>query len=404
MCPEDSVDMSRLLHRASLVIQGGASPLADGAVLTENGSIVAVGPYEELQGEGALVDHGVAILAPALINCHAHLELSHLEPAKNPGSFTDMTMWIRDLLARRQVMPFDLSRARIVLEEFVQQGVACIVDIGNLKDSAAINQRGNIDVYFLLEQLGLSLHGTRVGLAYLRDAEIACTAHAPYSTSRVLLAEIKKKARENQSLFSIHVAESEDELQFLLNGGGAFRRFVEERGLWDGSYQAPGCGAVHYLDDIGVLDGQTMCVHCVHVSLEEIELLAKRRAHVCLCPGSNRYLGVGSAPVVKMLEAGLLPCLGTDSAASNPVLSMWEEMKTLREDHPSLSPQTVFLMATTAGARALGATEYGELSRGKTSRFLVVEGDGATRENVFDYLTSKGQDISVQWSEEREMI
>lgn len=391
----------RILHRAALVIPGYAPPFHDGAVLTENGTILSVAPFSELRGQGVLFDHGDAILAPALINCHSHLELSHLGTMGSQGSFADITEWIRDLITRRQGAEYDFTAARKAIDSFVAQGVAIIADIGNLRQSSLINERDDIDVFFLFELLGLSRKATEIVMDDLADAGLSCTAHAPYSTSLILLEEIKRKAREKNSLFSIHVAESETELLFLRNGQGPLRRFVEEKGVWDGSFVPPACGAVQYLDDLGVLDDRTMCVHCVHISEDEIKTLVKRGAHVCLCPASNRYLRVGTAPVGKMLEAGLQPCLGTDSAASNPLLSMWEEMKILRQDHPSLRSDAVFSMATKAGARALGAGQYGEISKGKTSRFLVIERNGVSGKNVFDYLTSIGRDISLKWSEER---
>ena len=83
---------------------------------------------------------------------------------------------------------------------------------------------------------------------------------------------------------------------------------------------------MEYLDSLGVLDSNTLCVHAVHVSKAEIVTLAEKKVRVCLCPGSNRFLGVGKAPVTEFLAHGILPALGTDSRASNTRLSMWREM------------------------------------------------------------------------------
>ncbi len=121
-----------------------------------------------------------------------------------------------------------------------------------------------------------------------KSLDIGCTPHAPYSTTPALLQAIKKQADQQGHIFSIHVAESKQEVDFLQFGTGVFREFLLERGAWDGSFTIPGKGSVQYLESLGVIDSNTLCVHGVHVNPAEIEILAKKKAKVCLCPGSNR--------------------------------------------------------------------------------------------------------------------
>ena len=121
------------------------------------------------------------------------------------------------------------------------------------------------------------------------------------------------------------------------------------------------------------MDERTLCIHAVHVSEEEIDLLAAACAKVCLCPTSNRFLRVGRAPVRGYLERGILPALGTDSRASNPELSLWREMRVLAEENPELDPARIFAMATLGGAQALGLeADYGALAPGRKADILVV--------------------------------
>jgi cytosine/adenosine deaminase-related metal-dependent hydrolase len=203
-----------------------------------------------------------------------------------------------------------------------------------------------------------------------------------------------------KSVFSIHVAESAEEIEFLQTGTGSFRSFLESRGAWDNSFNPPGTGAVHYLEQLGVLDHRTLCVHVVHIDEQEIEILANKQVNVCLCPGSNRHLGVGKAPVKQMLSAGILPAIGTDSLSSNKTLNVWREMQILREDHPGLMPQDVFAMATIGGAVAWGRDdELGSLSPGKSAFFLSIESKDSFDSDleVFDFLTAAGDSIQVDW-------
>jgi cytosine/adenosine deaminase-related metal-dependent hydrolase len=375
--------------------------VADGGVLTENGVIVEVGPFVRLRGRGQLVDHEEAVLIPALINCHAHLELSHLASLGRGASRQgDMAGWIHDLLAAREKVPDTaLAAARQVLAGFYRQGVGWVLDVGNQPESEKIGENHPVQVHFFLEMLGLAQKSAEYALARMGEAACDCTGHAPYSNHPLLLVAAKQRATARKQLFSIHVAESAAEIDFLQDGAGSLRPFIEQRGFWDGSFVPPGCGAVTYLDRLGILDDKTLCVHCVQVTDAEIALLAKRGAGVCLCPASNRQLGVGRAPAAEMAAAGIVLALGTDSAASNPLLSMWEEMRLLRQDYPRLAPDMVFAMATRSGARVLGL-EAGELAPGKKAAILAVHAPGVTAAKAYDFLTSVGTSVHVSWAEE----
>jgi len=132
----------------------------------------------------------------------------------------------------------------------------------------------------------------------------------------------------------------------------------------------------------------------------DINILAKNKARVCLCPGSNRFLGVGKAPVKQFLDHGILPALGTDSRASNKTLNMWREMRLLREDHPGLEPKSVFAMATRGGAEAWGiTTDTGSLEPGKQAQLLAVNMNDKilSPAGVFEYLTTAGEYSQIEW-------
>ena len=295
-----------------------------------------------------------------------------------------------------------------MLQQMSAEGVAFIGDVGNSLASSVIGKDQSIRVCFLLELLGLTKESETKNFARLdniaagKSLDIGCTPHAPYSTTPALIQAIKRQSDLHGNIFSIHVAESMQEVEFLQSGTGVFRDFLYDRGAWDNSFTIPGKGSVQYLDSLGVIDSKTLCVHGVHVDHTEVEILATRKAKVCLCPGSNRYLGVGKAPVTEFLAHGILPALGTDSKASNEVLSIWREMRLLREDHPGLSPGSVFAMATRGGADAWGvAAEMGSLEAGKQALVLAI----SCKENmhsgkeVFEYLTTAGESVQAEWLE-----
>jgi cytosine/adenosine deaminase-related metal-dependent hydrolase len=394
------------LHRAPWLLPIASPALADGALLVDDERILAVGPHARLRHEkhARVVDHEEHILMPGLINCHCHLELApHADLAAQPVAAGNMPAWIADLLARRAARGStdgDGQLSAAVAAAQHAEGVALLVDIGNGL-TPPVGSGGGLDIHYFTELLGLGRQGLALALQRLADyPDGHCfTCHAPYSTSAVLLQAVKERARRAGQLFSIHVAESRDEIEFLHTGTGRFRTFLEERGVWDGSFTPPGIGAVAYLEQVGILDAETLCVHAVHLDEGELELLARRRAKVCLCPGSNRFLGVGRAPVATMLAAGLRPALGTDSPASNPRLSLWREMNILAADHPDLAPATLVAMATLYGAEALALPHLGRLAPGSPSRFLGVRYAGG---QPLEFLAADQAPKEVSWLPEGE--
>lgn len=395
----------RYLYRAPFVVTGNGQVIADGAVLTEDGRVAAVGSYADLKDIDAQVeDYDGHVITPALVNCHAHLELSYLaELAGDCPAPGDMTGWIRGLLVARAThddVAAQNDASLMALARLYAGGCRVVVDIGNRVESGLIGCGFKTEVLFFLELLGLCGELEEAALAALVgiDADVRCTAHASYSAGPALIRALK--ARADNSLFPMHVAESAQEIEFLRTGGGVFADFLGERGVEVEGFTPPGMGAVRYLDSLGVLDKHTLCVHGVHVKDEEIFLLAARGAAVCLCPGSNRFMGVGIAPVQKMFAQGIPLVLGTDSLASNPHLSLWREMQVLREDHPGLPPEAVFAMASINGARLLGAeNRIGAIAPGVSSSLLAVRCQVRNEAEVLEFLTSVGADISLEWLE-----
>jgi len=397
------------LYRAPWVIPVATPPIPDGAVLVENGIILKVDSFSVLKGEAPVTDYEDSVITPALVNGHCHLELSHLSSlGKKKNWDGDLASWISKLLVLREELACAdiLGEARRTLASLYSSGVGLVADIGNGLESSEIGNESSVDVLFLLELLGLSQIGEQRARVYLDETKdfeehsnslVKCTAHAPYSCTTRLLQKLKSESQRRGSLFSIHVAESEDEIEFLHTATGRLKVFVEERGAWDGSFHPPGCGAIEYLDQLDLLDANTLCVHSVHVSKQELILLAEKKAKVCVCPGSNRYLGDGVAPVPEMINSGILPAIGTDSLASNPRLDLWEEMRIIREDHPEINPEAVFMMATRGGAEALSKTEFGTLAPGMTGKMIAVQCKADSSTDVMDVLTTTGSDIEVTW-------
>ena len=359
--------------------------IEDGSVVVADGRIVDIGERREILSKYPGTDEFrcPGTLLPGLINAHSHLELSHLRDILAPLPHHTFTDWIAGLLARRSTDHTSreerLAAVFALLRDQHASGVVLVADTGNeyLVELGKAAE-GWPEIRRMLEYLGPDRQGDEAARLAIEglDGLVAITGHAPYSTGPELLQYIKGRCRQFKQIFSIHTAESNAELQFLHSRTGIFRDFLEKRNRWDDTFACLGencSGTIDYYDRLGLLDDRTLMVHCVHVSVPELQLAAERGAHICLCPGSNHFLKVGTAPVANMIEAGILPALGTDSYASNPLIDLWREMQLLAGDHPDLPPEQILAMATLGGAQALHVErDYGSIEPGRKGRLLHI--------------------------------
>lgn len=403
----------QILHRAPWVVPVSGPVLADGVVVVQAGRIIETGPATNLlrkYPEARCMEHPGCALTPALVNAHIHLELSHLRiPELKPtvAGFTDWIATLLDLRANVGVTDDEITEAaRDILRSQHAQGVIALGDIGNTDLGIRLAEDFPGTLLHFKEFLGRSAKTRRSVLEQIAgsDQDRWFTAHAPYSAHPEMIQALKERAHRLQHPFPIHVAEPGSEAEMLSQGSGELFTFLDNRHFLEHPYRPPAGfdnpGSVLYLHGLGILDAGTVCVHCVHVNPEEAQILAATGTRVCLCPGSNRYLQVGTAPVGMYLAHGILPALGTDSTASNPELSLWREMRLLREEHPGIDPAKVFAMSTLGGAMALGLDKhYGSLAQGRTGRLLTISLDNRvkTSAQLYDLLTSDNHHLQPAW-------
>lgn len=399
------------LYRAPWVVPVTAPVLQDGAIVMNRDSIVDIGSYADVSNRFTDIPRidCPGVLLPALVNSHIHLDLSVYGPVPQESSESTMCDWISSLLKKRQDAGFSEQEIQSAAEKTAQgqyeSGVGLMLDIGNINlgdfDSCPV------EIVSLFEMLGPSKSAEHAAITAIQELpkEQPVTGHAPYSTTPELLRYIKKRSIIQKSLFSLHLAENPDESLLLTRAEGCFAQFLKDRGGFDTTFPIPGIdssGVVGYLEKLGILDEKTICVHCVHLSRDEMKIISHSHAHVCLCPGSNRFLSVGIAPLEELLDLNILPALGTDSITSNPGLDMWNEMALLRKNHPDVSADTILAIATLGGAKALHRDKvFGSLEKGRTSSILHVQGtqyeEAVNTEQLLDRLTSCGRPESIDW-------
>jgi 5-methylthioadenosine/S-adenosylhomocysteine deaminase len=406
MIPADTL----LYHALIITMDSEFHLYSPGAIAIGGGKILAVGPEETMRRDYASqieTDCLGKIVMPALVNAHTHAPMALLR-----GVADDMRL---DVWLLGYIMPVERS---FVSPEFVRLGtqLACAEMIRSGTGTFA-------DMYYFEEEVARAaadagmraLCGQTVLKFPAPDAAtfedslararrfitewknhtliVPCVSpHAPYTCTAEILQACTALACELGAPIHIHIAETEQEVE-------------NARSEW-------GMPVVPYIRKLGMLEANLIAAHCVHVDEGEIRSLQKVGAGVAHNPSSNLKLASGIAPVARMLELGIHVGIGTDGAASNNDLDMFEEMRLAAllakgaSGDPTAAPaRTALAMATCMGARALHLGDVtGSLEPGKRADLLILDQDGLhclprfshSSDNVYSQIvyTAKASDVT----------
>jgi cytosine/adenosine deaminase-related metal-dependent hydrolase len=378
-----------------LLGRGAEAPLPDGAIALDGDRILAVGPRAEIEacfGAGERLD---AVILPALVNAHVHLELSHMAGRVAGGE--GLPAWIQLFLsARALARPEDALEAMIMsAEDMVRAGVAAVGDVSNTLGSVAPLAAAGIGGTVYHEVFGMTPARIEAALAAARAAQavspleprlrVALSPHAVYSTHGPTLCDLLRAGPA-----SIHLAEHPAERALCAAGTGEFARMFTSLGA-PRSLLPKARSAVAFV--AGHLAPHHLAVHCVDVDEEDVALLARAGATVVLCPRSNRFIGGKLPPVAALLSAGVPLAVGTDSLASCPSLAPLADLALLRRELTEIPAATLLPLAW--NGPAVGAPHVGALVPGKAPGVLAAPLRGARAEDPFDFV------VSVFGAEER---
>jgi len=359
-------------------------PIEHGIVTIDGGRIVAVG--SEKEAAGPINDLGDVALLPGLVNAHTHLEFSHLpRPLGEPG----MTLvdWLRRIIGERQVRAHDPSDAiRSGLRESAACGVTTIGDIATAGvDAYAADS--SIDLTMFVEVIGFSkaraasaLAATTERLAAARSTaltprrSLGLSPHAPYTVSPKLLENLIGLAIEHELPVAMHLAESAEELEFLAAGSGPLQELLDERSMWDASAIPRGSRPLDYLKTLAGAP-RALVIHGNYLDADEHSFLANHadRMSLVYCPRTHAYFQHEPYPLARLLEQGVHVALGTDSRASNPDLSLFDEMRQVARMHSNVAPSAILRLGTLSGSEALGrADRVGSITPDKLADLVAI--------------------------------
>jgi cytosine/adenosine deaminase-related metal-dependent hydrolase len=364
--------------RAGRVYPVTAPPIEDGAVLVDaNGRITAVGPNTDVPTPHAArpMHFPDAVLIPGLINCHTHLELTHLAGQNVEPEFAK---WIRGVRTLKEATsPEDFHAAAVAgVKDCWSRGVTCVAETGSTGAvMRALHDLGGRGIVYQEvfgpdpSQLSSSMAELESAVLQLRrlataQLGIGVSPHAPYTVSAPLYEAIVAFARRERLPVAVHLAESKEESQFVGSGTGPFADAWRARGI---QVEAHNSSPVAFLMQLGVLQPGTLCIHCVQTNEHDVAVLAAAGVAIAHCPRSNRAHGHGAAPLGAFRSAGIRVGLGTDSVVSVGDLDLWAEAVAA-----SLDGADALRALTLDGARALGwESEIGSLDVGKAADLAV---------------------------------
>ena len=372
------------VFHAGWIMKDTRTILANAYLEVANGAIQKVSATRP-KGD-PIHDLGPGLIMPPLVNAHLHLELSAL--AGRLPQTSGFQAWVAALIREREALgPETLTQeAARAVNSLASFGLGLVGEISTLGLTKEPVSKAGLSGVWFHEFLGTDIPDLDVNPSFPLAASLA--GHAPHTTGPDLLKWGKERTRSAGLPFSIHTAESDAEIDFINGIRGDWLDFLVSRGIDTRDWPIGNKTPVQYLDDLNLLDRNTLCVHLLHLTDPDLAILARYQVPVCLCPRSNQVLHNRLPDMEKMLAHGLAPALGTDSLASCPSLNVLDETAFIRKHFPGIHPRTILDMATVNGARALGLESfYGTLAPGKKCEFVYADISANTTGDLIERLT-----------------
>ena len=368
---------------AVLPMTGPKDYIAEGYIRIEQNLIKAIGSMEELNNNGQLsaevpadftvIEGSGKVALPGLINTHTHAAMTLFR-----GYADDMPLmpWLEEKIfpAEARLEPEDVFWGTMLANlEMLRFGTTCFADMYFFMDEVA----KTVEISGMRACLARGLVGVtpsgleslEQGVAFAKNwqgqAQGRITTrlgpHAPYTCPAEYLKKVVAASDQLGVGLHMHLAETAGEVQDLVD--------------------ATGLNPIQWMENLGAFQRPVLAAHCVHVTSEDLEILARHAVGVAHNPESNMKLASGVAPVPQMLLRGVTVGLGTDGAASNNNLDLFQEMrsaallhKVFTQDPTVLPAYQVLEMATAGGARCLGLDqEIGQLKPGYKADVILVD-------------------------------
>lgn len=364
------------------------------AVAIQQGKIIDLLPNEiaeqrySAQKKLTLSQHA---LLPGLINCHTHSPMTLLRGFADDRALMD---WLENYIwpAEKKWMndEFCYDGTRLAILEMVRGGTTCFNEnyfypqaiakaVHDMKVRAAI---GSTIIDF-------ALHYAKTAADYVKVTEelyqswhrhplitVAIAPQGPYSVSDETFAKIRAFTEKYPIKIHLHLHETDDEIQHSL-------RHYQQR-------------PIQRIAKLGLLSEQTQCIHMTQITPEDIKRLQQTGAHIVHCPQSNLKLASGFSPIKQFMHANLNIGIGTDGAASNNDLDLFNEVQTaallakaVAKDPTTLNAAEALRMATLNGAKVMGLDhQIGSIEKNKMADLIAVDLSTSNTQPIYNPISN----------------
>ena len=353
--------------------------IEDGAVAIKDGKILSVGTRANVTKNlrpKQIIDAKGKVVIPGLINTHTHIPMGLFRGIADDLDLQEwLTKYIFPAEAKNVDEAFVRAGTRLGLAEFIRAGTTTYCDMYYFEDAIA-DETAKAGVRGVLGETLIDFpapdnktfaEAVTYTEKYVKKWQghqlitPAIAPHAPYTVSEEHLKLTRAMSDRLNAPLIMHLAEAETETEFI-------------------QQKHKGIRPIEYAEKIGFLSDKLIAAHVIQANEKELDILKMRGVGIAHNPQSNMKLAAGVAPVPSMLKKGLRLGLGTDGAASNNDLSLWEEMdtaaklhKVFAKDPKVVTAEEVFMMATIGGARALHLEDsIGSIETGKRADIVIV--------------------------------
>lgn len=390
-------------YRARLVLPLSAPPIENGTVVVAGSRIMGVGNWRDpVSGESE--DLGDVVLMPGLINAHCHLDYTGMRGAiLSTGNFSQ---WIRRINELKRTQSDDDYLAAIAagFDELRRWGTTSVCNIEAFPELMVRLPVPPLRTWWFYELLDIRnrIHTEDVvagALAFFDERPkwlggFGLSPHAPYTTSLGLYDLVRACSEKYGMPLMTHLAETQEEYDMFADASGPLYDFLKNLGR--NMSDTGGTTPVRHLIEGGVLPRGAMLTHMNVLADGDYDLLAQRPdLTVVHCPKCHAYFDRPPFPLERVRATGVRLCLGTDSLASNTALNLFEEMREVQQNHPSLAPADILDLVTRQPAAALGLRgRLGELTPGALADLVAVPYSGGTADVLEGVIANRA---AVPW-------
>lgn len=368
-------------------------------ILDDKGKVIDIIQKNQLDYEIQDVKYFEGILCPKFINAHCHLELSYLKNYKTKNNnIKGLNNFIISLEEnkKKHFKTDVINKAIFEADSFMyNEGIAAVADICNSNLSFNIKKNSKLFYHNLIEIFGSdsskaeTTFNNAIQLYKLSSYNFpgSIVPHAPYSVSNSLFNLIKYFSESNNTPYSIHLLESEDEIDYFYNKSGKIQERIKLLNIDNHSFKPTGLSPLNSILQFLPKNNNILFVHNTYINKEDLDFASLNLPNLffCFCPSSNLFIEE-KLPDINLFDFNKQNiCIGTDSLASNSSLSLIRELINISTYYSEISLHNLLKAATLNPAKYLGIdNKFGSFEKGKYPGVILLKNLNLTNLKLSD--------------------